>query len=84
MKNNSGLHVMLPPDLKARLDIILYSDLEGRVPKGAYKEFLTNRLVEYFHWQRLDLSPYGFPKGYYIVGQPEILEALIPKLEKKQ
>ena len=38
----------LPSDVKARLDLYLFSDIEGRVPKGAYSQFLVQRINEFF------------------------------------
>lgn len=42
------LHVALPLSIRTRLDLHLFSELEGRVPKGAYQEFFIERLQEYF------------------------------------
>lgn len=44
----SHLHVMIPEDLRARLDLYLWSNLEGRVPKGAYQKFISERIIEFF------------------------------------
>ena len=45
---NIQKNIGLPKDLLDRLDIILFSEVEGRVPFGAYSEFFTNLLREYF------------------------------------
>jgi hypothetical protein len=73
-----GLHVYLPVPEMTKLVSHLYSDLDGRVPKGAYQSFFTARLREYFSWKHLDLAPYsGSPPGAFIVsGTPETIEAL--------
>jgi hypothetical protein len=42
------LKLMLPEDIRAKLDLILYSEVEGRVPLGAYQRFFLERLQEYF------------------------------------
>lgn len=34
----------LPPDLVARVDLELYSELEGRVPHGAWQKLLIKLL----------------------------------------
>jgi hypothetical protein len=34
-----GRKIHLPMETWARIDILLYSELEGRVPYGSYKEF---------------------------------------------
>lgn len=38
----------LPEDLRAKLDIHLFSTIEGRVPHGAYSRFLVERIKEFF------------------------------------
>lgn len=48
----TSLHISLPVSLRARLDLHLYSGLEGRIPKGAYQTFISERIREYF--ARLD------------------------------
>jgi hypothetical protein len=35
-------------DLKAKLDLLLWSTLENRVPHGAYKEFFEELMEAYF------------------------------------
>lgn len=42
------LTTYLPEDLRAKLDLYLYSDVEGRVPHGAYSAFLAERVKEFF------------------------------------
>ena len=42
------LTTYLPEDLRAKLDIHLYSPVEGRVPHGAYSQFLAERVREFF------------------------------------
>ena len=77
---NEHIHVRLRPDLKQRLDIILTSELEGRIPKGAHKAFIEARLIEYFDWKRIDMTPYGFPEGYFITAPAAMADALINRL----
>ena len=38
----------LPEPLAAKLALELFSELEMKVPHGAYKEFFTNLVQEYF------------------------------------
>lgn len=45
---SSRLELKLPESLRAKLDLILWSDAEGRVPHGAYAKFITRLLAEYF------------------------------------
>jgi hypothetical protein len=69
------LHVKLDAPLRAQLDLFLYSELEGRVPKGAYKGLIEGLLREFFgrhdaptptqlplDLPPLDLPPKGTPK----------------------
>ena len=53
---NKSLHTTLNADLAAKLDLLLYSEVEQRVPKGAYQEFLQARIQEYFSTRRIDLA----------------------------
>lgn len=45
-------NIALPEPLADRLDLELYSELEGRIPTGAYKLFFTNLLEQYFEQRR--------------------------------
>ena len=42
------LHTTLPEDLWLKLTTYLYSESEGRVPVGAYQQFICDRIREYF------------------------------------
>lgn len=62
----TNLH--LPESLRTRLDLILFSALEGRVPKGAYQRFFMERLQEFFTTKALDLSAVlDLPPGHGII-----------------
>lgn len=41
------VHVRLPEDLRARLDLYLYSTVENRIPVGAYTKFFEERTREF-------------------------------------
>lgn len=43
------LTTYLPEDLRAKLDLYLFSPVEGRVPHGAYTKFLAERVQEFFN-----------------------------------
>lgn len=47
-------NISLPEKLAGRLALDLYSESQGRVPHGAYKEFFTNLLTE--HYARIDAA----------------------------
>lgn len=53
------LNTRLPQSLRTRLDLLLYSEMEGRVPKGAYQDFFCARIEEYLDHRRLNLGIYG-------------------------
>ena len=76
------LTLSLPETWRTRLDLQLFSPLEGRVPQGRYQEFFLERLQEFFNYRKLDLAPYGLPPGYYITGPHEMIAALEAKLKK--
>lgn len=76
------LHLSLPEDVRTRIDLILHSDLEGRVPKGAYQRFFMERIAEFFSHKTLDLSPYGFPQGYFVKGPADMITTLKHTLER--
>jgi len=75
------LSLKLPETVRVKLDLLLFSSLEGRVPKGGYQEFFIERIQEYLSWRRTDLTPFGLP-GYYVAGPREMIEALERKLKE--
>lgn len=74
------LELSLPESLHAKVTLFLFSNVEGRVPLGAYSNFFIERIREYFGWKRVPLEPYGFPEGYFIAGPKEMIEAVEEKL----
>jgi hypothetical protein len=46
------LTTTLPEDIRAKLDLYLYSEVEGRVPKGAYQQFFIERIQEFFQQRK--------------------------------
>lgn len=81
---DSNINLRVPIDLRARLDLSLYSELESRVPHGAYTRFFTERLREFFSWQTLPLEPLGFPPGFFVRGPAQVIESLRQTLEHIQ
>ena len=41
-------HLCLPEELVARMELELFSDVEGRIPMGAQAELITQLLREHF------------------------------------
>lgn len=74
----------LPEDLLDRMTLHLFSEIEGRVPKGAFKEFLSSRIREFFFNRTLDLAPYtnGEPGAFTISGSPDAIARLEKLLQK--
>lgn len=58
-----ALRTTLPEDVRARLDLYLLSETEGRVPKGAYQAFFLSRIREFFESRSLDVGPWLDPSG---------------------
>lgn len=50
------LHMALPEDVRAKLDLYLYSEVENRVPFGAYQAFFVQRIREFFSETRTYLN----------------------------
>lgn len=74
----------IPESLRAWLEVHLWSDVDGRVPAGAYTRFLQARIEEYQTWKDLDLHPLGFPQGFFIRGPEEMVKELEAKLKGEQ
>lgn len=76
----SRLETSLPEDLRARLDLHLFSEVEGRVPQGAYQRLIVSLLRDYLEVKRqtLDLSELSgvVPGGYEIQGTPQSIAQL--------
>ncbi len=51
------LNVAIPLPSHTRLTLHLYSELEQRVPHGAYSRFITERLDEFFRKIDEEKSP---------------------------
>ena len=77
------LNVALPLDVHTRLSAHLSSELEQRVPFGAYQRFLVELIRERFDGKSLDLAPFleGVPADTFRVsGTTEAILALKYKL----
>jgi len=76
------LNLALPVDIHAKLSLHLYSELEQRVPHGAYSRFLVERTRLFFADEHLDLAPYlgSEPEAFIISGSPQAIAALKRRL----
>jgi hypothetical protein len=52
------LHTALDERLLAKVDLVLFSKAENRVPKGAYQRFFSRLLSWFFETKEVDLAPY--------------------------
>ena len=77
------VHFHMPQGLYARIALSLHSEVEGRVPYGAWGNLINPLLKEHLEHGALDLAPYlGKPAGAFIVkGHPTVLASLEQKLK---
>jgi hypothetical protein len=73
------LNLRIALDLRAKLDLELASELEGRVPYGDYSLFFEARLREHFESDYLILAPFGV-EGI-VKGPPRVIAKLHQLLE---
>lgn len=68
----------LPAALHTKVKLALFSEVEGRVPYGAWADLLIPLINERFSHSHLDLGPFlGKPAGTFIVkGEPTVLAML--------
>lgn len=45
------VHISLPEDLADKVELMLYSELEGKVPHGEKSKFFTQLVTEHFRTQ---------------------------------
>lgn len=72
------LHTTLPENIRAQLDLYLWSEVEGCVPKGAYQQFIIDRIREHLQARSVDLG-YYLPEhvpGLIVRGSPLAIEVL--------
>lgn len=69
----------LPEDVRASLDLHLFSQVDGCVPPGAYQKFFVARIKEFFSTKAVDISEYfNRPAGTFIVkGTQETCELVV-------
>jgi hypothetical protein len=81
-----SLRTTFPEDTRAKLDLYLWSELEGRVPQGAYQRFLVARIREFFEDANLDIGPWLEPTSPPMIvrGSPLTIDALASWLDFKK
>ena len=60
LEPNTRLTLCLPESTRAKLDLLLFSELESQVPRGKYQEFFLLRISEFFSNRRLSLLPWAY------------------------
>lgn len=78
------LKAWIPLELRAKLDLALVSEVEGRVPLGEISEFVIALLRQHFEGESLDLAPFGFQPGFRVYGPKEMVAALRARLTLAQ
>ncbi len=48
IERSVALKLMLPESTRARLDLLLWSTVEGKVPRNAYQQFFMGLLHQHF------------------------------------
>ncbi len=76
------IHIKVPAAVKQRVELILYSVAERRVPQGAWQWFILERIRDYFDYATLDLAPYGFPPGFFVRIPKGMLEIVKQRFEE--
>jgi len=68
----------LPEPFLAQVMLYLWSELEGRVPQGAYQQFFSERIQEFFSTETRDFSDLrSLPPGALVIrATPSTLDAL--------
>lgn len=76
----------LPISLSTKVKLALFSEVESRVPYGAWAELLIPLIRERFEHRTLDLAPYlGKPPGTFLIkGDPTVLTTLETHLKELQ
>lgn len=79
------LHVALPGSVGHRLDLLLYSETEQRIPFGAHQQFITRLVAEYFDRDSLPLEVYlpDAPNGAVVYGSRPVIEFLKKALSEQ-
>lgn len=77
------LNVGLPEDVHTQLTLHLWSEMEQRVPHGAFQAFLSQLIREHFRHKSLDLAPYVNcdPGVFFVRGEASALNVLTKALK---
>ena len=76
------LRVYVDARLAARVELLLFSEAEGKVPFGAWQKFFTERINDFLNSQNLDLAHIApsrmqlSPGAFWVRGTPEALQII--------
>jgi hypothetical protein len=79
------IHILLPESLHNRTQLVLFSELDGRVPYGAMSNLVKELIRDWLDSRELDLTAFGVPGK--VRGQQEIitqLTQLLINLQRKE
>jgi hypothetical protein len=57
------LTMALPEDIRAKLDLYLYSEAQQRIPHGAYQKFMVERISDFFRSSEPGFNPEDLPEA---------------------
>ena len=81
---SANVRLYLPKDLMTRVDLLLFSTVENRVPYGAYTRFFSTLLRDRFDSRTLDLGKYHPDlAGLTVSGSGLAVHSLINLLERE-
>lgn len=80
-----AINLHLDAELVGRIDALIWSEAEQRIPKGGYQAFFTEAAVRMMRQRPLDLCPYSgsMPSEHVAYAYPETQEVLRNLLEGK-
>ena len=73
---NGRFNLLIDPELHTRVTLHLWSEVEGKVPRGAFKDFFEARIREYF-----TQVPLTLPSGRRIWGDDATIGELARLLD---
>jgi hypothetical protein len=76
----SLLKAWIPQEMRAKLDLKLFSDLEGRVPLGDYSKYVEQLIRQDLEWAKLDLGLFGGSLGFFVIGPKAMIDELRSRL----
>lgn len=79
LRPTAHLHIKLDAELRKKMDTLLWSETEGRVPAGSHKQFIEQLLRAFFDEAWLKIGP-----GAVVTGDARAIEMLRDRLHFEQ